>query len=279
MVDSLVDLSKNTKLRLSGADRLRYLNGQVTNDVAKATADKAVAACITTAKGKMNAFIFITQSPETDAFLIETLPELRESLAMRLDRYIIADDCELTDVSDDFDLVHLIGDTPPAVGHAVRNDDRFGLPGYDVWLAPGTEKPPGHILSEEEIIALCVKNQIPRWGTELTEDTLPAEAHLDKYAIDFHKGCYIGQEVISRIKSVGRVNRVLVSMRANAPLSEGMALHSTDGKEIGKITTASGNQAIGYVKRDFSDSGTQLSARNLEKELSTDCEIIQTPKA
>ncbi len=98
---------------------------------------------------------------------------------------------------------------------------------------------------------------MPRWGAELTEETLPPEAGLDQTAIDYHKGCYIGQEVISRIKSVGHVNRHLAGFTAPAPLAPGMTLHPADdpGKTAGEITSAAWSfgletwAALGYLKR------------------------------
>ena len=69
---------------------------------------------------------------------------------------------------------------------------------------------------------LRIEAGVPRWGAELNEDTLPPEAGLDRAAIDYHKGCYIGQEVISRIKSVGHVNRSLTGFASAAPLAAGM---------------------------------------------------------
>jgi folate-binding protein YgfZ len=271
-----INLSANTKLRLTGSDRVRYLNGQVSNNVTKATAHSAIAACVTTAKGKLNAFAFITLSDDGESFLIDSDPELRESLAMRLERYIISDDCELSDVTDEFEFVHCLGETPPSGYSARRNDQRFGQPGHDLWLAPGTfETQHWKILNSAEAEHLRIENGIPKWGAELTENTLPAEARLDATAVDFHKGCYIGQEVISRIKSVGRVNRLLVKLQGKG-LATGMSLHNDNQDEIGIITSASGDIALGYVKRDFTTPGTALSSQNLEKELSTICEISKS---
>lgn len=280
---SYVDLTPNTKLRLTGSDRLRYLNGQVSNNVKKSGPRDAIAACVTTAKGKLNALVFITESSGKDAYLIDSAPDLRESLAMRLERYIISDDCELQDVTDEFEFIHVPGEFPDSNLNARRNDSRYAKPGYDLWLPPGSlEKL--HVegwspFSSAEVESMRIQNGAPAWGAELTENTLPAEALLDLYAVDFHKGCYIGQEVISRIKSVGRVNRLLVRIQSQSPLAAGMILFSTDGKEVGTLTSAADSIALGMVKRDFSAPGTPLYARNIEKELSTPCEISNTPHA
>src|SRR4029077_19570618 len=91
------DLSARIKLRVSGNDRLRFLNGQLTNDVRKATETSAIEACILNAKGKLDAHVFLTVEP--DAFLLDAAVELKESLQPRLERYIIADDVQIEDVS------------------------------------------------------------------------------------------------------------------------------------------------------------------------------------
>src|SRR5690242_18817869 len=91
------DLSARVKLRVSGADRLRFLNGQLTNDVRKATETNAVEACVLNAKGKMEAHLFV--HAKEDLFLLDADPALRSSLPARLERYIIADDVQIEDVS------------------------------------------------------------------------------------------------------------------------------------------------------------------------------------
>ena len=90
-------LPARTKVRLTGADRVRYLNGQVTNDVRKANAHLSMAACVLSAKGKMDALVFILGGD--DELLLDADPELREALPARLERYIIADDVTLEDVT------------------------------------------------------------------------------------------------------------------------------------------------------------------------------------
>src|SRR3954465_7402139 len=90
------DLSARTKLRVTGADRLRYLNGQISNDLRKASERAALHACVLTAKGKINADIFVIADGES--FLIDSDAAMREQLAARLERYVIADDVQLEDV-------------------------------------------------------------------------------------------------------------------------------------------------------------------------------------
>src|SRR6188768_1468566 len=104
---AVFDLSSRTKLRIVGSDRLRYLNGQVTNDVRKASATSAIYACVLNAKGKIDADIFVATDGAT--FLMDADPGMGDQLMARLERYIIADDVQVEDVTNDFALFHVIG--------------------------------------------------------------------------------------------------------------------------------------------------------------------------
>ncbi len=272
------DLSSRVKLRITGGDRLRYLNGQISNDVREASETSAIHACVLTAKGKINADIFIAADGES--FLIDTAGELREALAARLERYVIADDVQIEDVTEKFGLFHLISGDPPEFPATakLRKSDRFGLAGTDVWVkfdkhdaALQTFAQRLSILDEEEAETFRIERGIPRWGCELTDEIIPTEANLESHAIDYAKGCYIGQEVISRIKMSGQTNKRLCGLVpvSRVPVAAGMRLFAKapEGKDAGWITSAAlsarvGKQiALGFVKRGFQTIGTQLEAR------------------
>jgi tRNA-modifying protein YgfZ len=118
---------------------------------------------------------------------------------------------------------------------------------------------------------LRIEQGIPRWGNELSENVLPNEAGLETRAISFTKGCYLGQEVISRIKSLGHVNRRLRGLLpvGGVFLESGDKLVGTEeaGKEIGFITSVGRNRALdraialGYVRRGFDAPGSILQVR------------------
>ena len=255
-----------TKIKLTGADRVRYLNGQVSNDVRKLTPAASMHACLMTAKGKMCADLFITAAE--DHLLVDAEPSLRESLAARLERYIISDDVTLEDVSDSLFLVHILeGAESPA-----SQSRRYGRPGHDLWLPAGATNPLADSLppiDEEMLEILRIEAGVPRWGFELGEETIPVEAGLDRDAIDYHKGCYIGQEVISRIKSIGHVNKELRGfiLLDGPPPAPGMRLHlpGGEGREAGWLTSAAHSfgldrpVALGYLKRGA--TGEVLEAR------------------
>jgi folate-binding protein YgfZ len=263
----VVDLSARTQLILTGADRVRYLNGQVTSDVRKLQPGQTQMACVTTAKGKLCADICITALE--NALVVDAEPSLRETLAARLERYIVADDVTIEDATDTHALLHYLApDTPPA-GHPAEKAAarRFGRDGWDLRLPRADFASArdsllgGHVVLDESLAELLrIEAGIPRWGHELDENTLPPEAGLDATHIDYHKGCYIGQEVISRLKSVGHVNRRLTGFVAesrDAVLATGMALSAVESgaASTGILTSAAFSFtfekpiALGYLKR------------------------------
>jgi folate-binding protein YgfZ len=272
-VGGWVDLSDRAKFRLTGGDRERFLQGQVSNDVRLAREDATLYACVMTVKGKMSADIFIRAA--ADAYHLDAAPELREPLAARLERYIIADDVTLDDVSDSEALVHVISpragpDLPaelaPHVG--VARSTRFARAGIDLFtsrtqLEALRQNLDGGELGTAEIELLRISEGVPRWGLDLAEDTIPVEAGLEERALSYTKGCYIGQEVISRIKSVGRVNHHLRRLRGSFPLHAGDRL-DVDGKAAGEITSAApiagtGDWlALGYLRSGFDQAGQRL---------------------
>ncbi|MFL6585122.1 MAG: YgfZ/GcvT domain-containing protein [Chthoniobacterales bacterium] len=268
------ELSTRSKLRLRGADRLRFLNGQMTNEVAKATEGRAVHALILNAKGKIDAEIFVHALG--DFLILDAAHELREKLPARLERYVIADDVEVEDATEEFALFHVVGDSVPAIAKAVRCD-RFGTAGHDLWAGAADHDSIAQklatdceLLTDQSAEGFRIARGIPRWGRELTGEIIPVEANLENAAIDYAKGCYIGQEVISRMKMSGQTNKRLCGLVSvgGAALRDGMHLFETNDstREIGWITSATYDAtlareiALGYVRRGHNEPGTQLFA-------------------
>ena len=290
---AFLDLSGRTKLRITGNDRLRFLNGQLTNDVRKATETAAIEACVLNAKGKINAHIFVSAAP--DCFFIDAAPELRETLVTRLERYVIADDVQIEDVTDQLSIFHLLSRTAPNLGaRRIISAHRFGETGWDIWTeralynAVLQELSSTYGLLDHAAAEIArIEHGIPRWGRELTDEIIPIEANLEERAIDYEKGCYIGQEVISRIKMSGQTNkrlRGLISLE-DIPLQPGMKLAATSakGKEAGWITSATRSEkigkeiALGYVKRGFNDPGARLDALTSDSGTATAIAIEVVP--
>jgi folate-binding protein YgfZ len=273
----VADLSRRVKLFLSGQDRVRYLNGQVTSNVSQLAAGQTQPACVTTAKGRLCAEVLITAL--SDTLVIDAEAALRETLPARLERYIVADDVELRDGTDEWRLLHFLPGRDAALDSAPgeafggwphQTSRRFGREGIDLFLrAEEAEKQFPSFVADRVILdeslaeTLRIEAGLPRWGFELGEDTLPPEAGLDRTHIDYHKGCYIGQEVISRLKSVGHVNRQLTGFVSEdgGLLAPGMALFPADSdQQAGSITSAAYSFALekpialGYLKRGSSSA-------------------------
>jgi len=276
MTPAFFDCSRRVKLRVTGADAFRFLNGQITNDLRKATTNSAIQASILNAKGKLSAHVFV--SIESDgAFLLDADSELREELPARLERYIIADDVQVEDVTDQFSILHFLGDRPaPATSSRTLASERFGCAGWDFWCARAPASELREPFAESFVFCddvcaeiLRIERGIPRWGRELTNEIIPVEANLEASSIDYEKGCYLGQEVVSRMKMSGQTNKRLCGLMSisGVPLAADIRLTSETepAKDAGWITSATnsdrlGEIALGYVKRGFNDTGTRLLA-------------------
>jgi len=272
----LLDFSERTKLRVTGSDRLRFLNGQITNDVRKATETVAIEACVLNAKGRINAHIFVSAAP--DCYFVDADPEIREALLARLERYVIADDVQIEDVTDQLSIFHAWPSMAPTLSDCrIVCARRFAEPGWDIWNDAAIHDAVAQHLSSmfdflDPSIAetIRIEQGIPRWGRELTEEIIPIEANLEERTVDYEKGCYIGQEVISRIKMSGQTNKRLCGLISlkDVPLKAGMKLAAAaaEGKEAGWITSATRSDrngkeiALGYLKRGFNKPGIKVNA-------------------
>ena len=270
-------LSPRALWRLSGPDAPRYLNGQVTNDITPLRESQGCYAAVCTAKGRMEGDLFIAR--HGDDFYLEAVAELRESLGARLEKYLVADDAVLEDISNQWSLSHVFGANPPPapeLGFVVPHA-RFGVPGHDVWVAA-----PGAVIIGDSVDAITIEtlrldHGLPRWGAELTPTTLPPEAGprlID--AISYTKGCYVGQEVIARLKSVGHVNRTLVfllSSSAGFPVPGAKLVR--DEKEVGVVTSSGFSPrlecgvALGYVQLALAVEKSEFQSGDLTMTLTS----------
>lgn len=236
------------RFALTGADRVRYLNGQVSNDVRRLAPGEAMAACVLSARGKLDAVVWIWA--EADRLVVEGDAAQAEPLSARLERYIVADDVELAPLPV-APTTHVFG-SAAASFPAARRISRLNLPGVDL---EGDVPADLLVATADEIERLRIENAVPRWGAELGPDTLPAEAGLDRSAVDFHKGCYLGQEVVSRVRSVGHANRALrvFDVVEGTPPAAGAELFvpAESGRPAAVITSIHLSPAVGlcYIRR------------------------------
>jgi tRNA-modifying protein YgfZ len=252
----VVDLGMPALLEFRGPDAVRFLNGQLTQDVRRVAGSAiSLPSCVTDAKGKLQFRVTLTDRGD-GVLWVECPAGPAGGLEARLTRYLIADDVEVVDLTGQFALSHGLGTMagfPPAA--IVRESGRFGAAGKDVWVPVGDAlmlADDALPLAGDELEAFRIANGVPFWGRELVEGMLPPEALLDITDISYQKGCYIGQEVISRIKSAGKVNRKLTRFvfDADAAVIPGPLVNGAgEITSVSPLASGTERHALGYLKR------------------------------
>jgi aminomethyltransferase len=169
----------------------------------------------------------------------------------------------------------------PSFPALVVREDRTGVPGWDLRcpsslseaVSPSLRSEGARPGTPETLEALRIAAGIPRWGAELTEAVLPDEAGLrERGFVAENKGCYVGQEIVARIKTYGHVNRVLVRLDVAGAVPGPGAKVFFEGEECGAVTSAAagpaGAVALAYVKRPRSAPGTALTVASVAGDLS-----------
>ena len=244
--------------RIHGKDAKPFLQGLVTADLNKLGPGVCLPACVLTPKGLLAADCELyEETPET--ILAVTRPGAAIGFLSSLGKKIMLSDSTLKALRSE--QAWLI------VGEGF---DR-GLPwtrlSEPARLLLGVDPPPeADFLSDSEFDALRVASGFPWFGSDMNEDSLPLEARQDA-AISMDKGCYMGQETVSRIVYRGHVNKILMGIRfeGGAP-AVGFAV-LRDGKETGKVTSAHGPVALALVRYEDAVAGTKVSADGREGEL------------
>ncbi len=251
--------------KVTGRDRVRYLNGQITNDVAALSAGSAIYAAVLTSKGKLLGDLWIGASE--DALWIDGPASEKVSLEARLRRFLAADDVEFHQL-DGWTITRVFASStfPLPAGAVAFQSFRFGLPGWDLWSSTAPTVELGLPIPDSLLESFRLEAKLPQWGAELRPGDLPQEVGLDPIAISYRKGCYVGQEIVSRLHHVGHANRGLVLLAApplSGTLCSGAALSLAE-EGVGTITSVAHSFArnteiaLGIVKRDLSAPGTQL---------------------
>ena len=299
---AVYDRSPRGLVATSGRDAVSFLHGILTNDIQGLEAGRACYAAYLTPQGRMLADMDVLRLE--DGLLLDVEPSVREDLVRRLDQSLFTEDVRITDRSGDLRSIGVYGPAaaaalraalaeasgggfePPATDrHAtaevngeaviVLGTGRFGPGGFHVFgpprlierlagsLVEGGAASLGALAAE----SLRIEAGIPRFGTDMTDDTIPLEAGIEGRAISMTKGCYVGQEVIVRIlhRGHGRVAKRLVGLRMEsrqALPAPGTRLES-GGRDVGFVTSAVvsprfGSIALGYVHRDATQPGTPL---------------------
>ena len=258
-------------LRVPGGDRVRFLNGMLTQDVAALERNRAISCLQLDRKGHVLGVLWLIALE--DSIWLDVASQRAAAVHEMLDKHLIADDVTVESVRDSAVAV-LEGpdpqrgsDAPPLEAGCVSHEgspEAPGLRGAEAGLTRGALRligPESWVeqciaeygepeLGEDEREALRIRARQPLWGCELGERTFPAEAGLDAAAISFEKGWYIGQEIVARIHSRGAVNRRLVRLDCDSSVTVGASV-SSDGRTVGEITSASQvgpPQALAYLR-------------------------------
>ena len=287
-----LDLSARGKIRVSGEDRARLLHAMTTNQVELLKPGQGCYAFFLNAQGRIlgdvNLLCF------EDHFLLDTEPETRPKLFEHLDRYIIADDVTIEDETDRVATIAVEGPEAGAVlaqAGAPIPDSLYGSAGWGEWVitrisaragATGFDqffifagasernallaKLPIPAATPEDARIVRIENGRPRYGEEITERYLVQETG-QLQAVSFSKGCYLGQEIVERVRSRAQIHRVLRRLEIDAvePPAPGTKLTSgdVDAAEIASAVFSPGFGkvvALGYVRSQFAEPGTKLMA-------------------
>ncbi len=261
-----LDLSGRGVIVVTGEDRARLLHALCTNDIERLKPGESCYAFFLNAQGRILADANILCRAED--FLLDTEPETRATLYQHIDKYIIADDVALEDASERLAVIALEG--PEALRTETEGAVRLtftGEPGVRFYI-PHEQRADliaqGEKADAEAARVVRLEHAKPRYGEDITEAHLAQETQ-QMHALSFSKGCYLGQEIVERVRSRGLVHRLLVGLHINTQnLPDAGTPVAAKGIEVGKLTSAALSPALGicvamaYVRREHADPGTKL---------------------
>ena len=315
-----LDLGFRARVCVTGADRVRFLNGQVTNNVKDLRPGEGCYAALVSAKGKLQSDLNIYAL--ANELLLDFEPGLAAAVTERLEKFVIADDVQVVDASLYYGLLSAQGPKAEAAVRALglpmeipakpmsfttvndatlgeiylMNQPRLGTIGFDLFvpiaalgavmdkLIAACKQAGGRACGWQALETARIEAGIPRYGADMDETNLAPETGIEARAISYSKGCYIGQEVIARIRTYGQVAKGLRGLRLADDLKalpvKGDKLFK-DGKEVGHITSALAspalkmNIALGYVRKEVNEIGMELVLRT--KEGDSPAKIVPVP--
>lgn len=294
---AIFDMSWQAKLQIGGKDRTRWANGMVTNNIRDLAPGYGVYGFLLNPQGRNQGDLVVYNRGES--LLATTDREQLDAITAWLRRYIIMDKVELEDVSEKLASVGIAGPNAIETLAQVGIDAGALEPGrladlswrevtitiarnvhpqsnaYEIWIAPENAEKLWDALAgagaqpvgAEALEMARIARGIPRYGVDLRERDLPQETGQE-HALNFSKGCYIGQEIVERIRSRGNVHRTLIGLEvAGEPPQAGTKIVA-DGKEVGEITSAArvpfadGERtlALGYLRREAATPGAAVQA-------------------
>jgi folate-binding protein YgfZ len=293
----LSPLHRTGWIRVTGEDRVRWLNGMVTNSIQQLLPGEGTYNFLLSVQGRIQGDATIFARP--DDLLMETSSPQIPTLITLLDRFIIMDDVELADISGTrsgllvagpkaASLLQQIGlapgDLAPLTMHSLRWNDAVVdilhaysplIPRYELWADEATTAKLASTLQsldatpceEQSLEWLRVLEGTPQIGTDIRDRELPQETGQTR-ALHFAKGCYLGQEIVERIRSRGNVHRTFSGFRLDGDLPATGTSLEADGKQTGELTSVAAiplpgeaqpiHFALGYIRREALDRGLPI---------------------
>jgi folate-binding protein YgfZ len=294
----LIDLSSRGRLRVAGSEAIMFLNGLITNDMKTLPENRWMAAAFPNVQGR----------------LLETEPATHESVLKTISRFTMAGDFRVTDLTSETTLLSVQGEGATEIARKVLGEAVAGIPrdgalaidwkqsvvtvirathtgedGFDlimdttevvaIWdsLIEAGAQPVGH----DALEILRIEAGIARYGRDMDETNVVTETNLDD-AVSFTKGCYIGQEIIARIKYRGHVAKKLSGLmfEQDEPIETGAVIKSAEGKDIGRVTSVARSPklkrtvALGYVRYEYLAAGTSVKVTSGELEVAATVGVL-----
>lgn len=322
----LIDLSPRGRMLVSGSEAVQFLNGLITNDMKTLDENSGMPAAFPNVQGRLVAAVRVVrlQDEGTDkkvcpTFLIDTEAPTHETVRKTIERFTLAGDFRVKDVTSETVMLSVQGgkaasvvgsvlgeaaavSTPNGAGEinwqqtgatavvTVVHTSHSGEDGFDLivenshagslWnaLQQAGARPVGY----DALEILRIEAAVPRYGVDMDDTNVVTETNLDD-AVSYTKGCYIGQEIIARIKYRGHVAKKLsgITFHGMAVVNAGSPINSVDGKEIGRVTSVTFSPklkrtiALAYLKYDYLIPGTEVKA--VTGDVSIPGEVVHLP--
>jgi folate-binding protein YgfZ len=289
------ELISRAKIEITGGDRTRWLNGMVTNNIRDLAVGFGAYSFLLNPQGHILGDFFAYNRGER--IVVDTDQSQVEKILATFDHYIIMDDVEVANVSDRQTSIGVAG---PIAANVLRSTglevadlkplevqdftwretqstvvrgEREQYPSYEIWISPERTRDAMAALvtagavpvGAESLELYRVAMGLPRYGQDIRERDLPQETEQQR-ALNFNKGCYVGQEIVERIRSRGSVHRKFAGFRIAGPAPQPGTKIQVEGKDVGEITssavvpTQAGDHtvALGYIRREVGLPGKEV---------------------
>lgn len=239
----------------SGGDAVRFLNDLISQEIAGLAPGTVVRSLLLQPRGKLDHVLWVLRGDKRVGLVTD--PGRGEELAATLGRYRIRVDVEIEEGTEPTWL--MVGESEVEAGRW-REESRSliaGLPwnGPKLTLVTG-EKPALAELSAEDMERIRIEAGEPRFGIDIDSSTIPQESGLVSETVDFTKGCFLGQELVARIDSRGRVNRYLRKLKFDGVAPEPGAEISAGGRVVGTLGSVAGNLGLALIRREVEEGET-----------------------